>query len=271
MTEKPKISIIGAGISGLTVAHELIKKGFLVDIYEKDEEAGGMAKSKRTKNNVPTEHSWRGYGPFYYNFFDIAKQIPVSVSEGFNQYTKSEVQQHNKIDDLWTIFRNEVYDITDFVSSHPGGNIILNAGGKDVEDVWNSMGYSWHANNQLVLNVLSNRKIGTLVENFSEKKTVYDNLNKKRINFDLLNNENYKQVIPSITDLIYIIFFLSKYIFSDNRRKDFYKLKLEPILKKNLSKDGYHYFIDFLAGPGYGFDKNTISIGHYALFIEFHL
>ena len=51
------------------------------------------------------------------------------------------------------------------------------------------MGYSWHANNQLVLNVLSNRKIGTLVENFSEKKTVYDNLNKKRINEKSINEK----------------------------------------------------------------------------------
>ena len=79
-----KIIIIGAGISGLTVAHELVKKGFEIEIYEKDNEAGGMAKSFRNKNNIPTEHSWRGYGPFYYNFFEISKQIPINIRENFN-------------------------------------------------------------------------------------------------------------------------------------------------------------------------------------------
>ena len=66
-----KIIIIGAGISGLTIAHELVEKNFDIEIYEKDNIIGGMAKSIRTKNYVPTEHSWRGYGPFYYNFFNI--------------------------------------------------------------------------------------------------------------------------------------------------------------------------------------------------------
>ena len=63
------INIYGAGISGLTIAHELIEKGYQVHIYEKDLEVGGMAKSKRTEENVPSEHSWRGYAPFYFNTF----------------------------------------------------------------------------------------------------------------------------------------------------------------------------------------------------------
>jgi uncharacterized protein with NAD-binding domain and iron-sulfur cluster len=78
------ISIFGAGISGLTIAHELSEKGFEVFVYEKDENIGGMAKSKRNKNNLPTEHSWRGYGSFYHNTFDILKRIPIkSICETF--------------------------------------------------------------------------------------------------------------------------------------------------------------------------------------------
>lgn len=270
MERKPKIAIIGAGISGLTIAHELIKKGFIVDIYEKDSEVGGMAKSKRTKENIPTEHSWRGYGPFYYNFFDIAKQIPLDLKEKFNQYTIEEVQQHDTLNDLWTIYNNNVYDITGYVSRHPGGSTILNAAGKDIEEVWNSMGFGWHASNQRILNRLEEFKIGSLVENYNEK-TVYDNLNTTKITFDLLYNENIKMKRPTIMDQIIIFFIFGKFILSDKRRKDFYKKRLDPILKKYLSKSGYHYYADYLAGPGYGFDKNTMSIGHYALFVEFHL
>ena len=66
-----KVVIIGAGIAGLTAAHELVDKGFQVEVYEKGEVAGGMARSVRTSKGVPSEHSWRGYAPFYFNAFEI--------------------------------------------------------------------------------------------------------------------------------------------------------------------------------------------------------
>ena len=72
----PHIAIFGAGISGLTVAHELAERGFRVDVYESSEAVGGMAKSRRLANGVPTEHSWRGYAPFYRNLYAMMKRIP---------------------------------------------------------------------------------------------------------------------------------------------------------------------------------------------------
>lgn len=72
-----KIIIFGGGIAGLTVAHELIEKGFKVTLIEPDQILGGMARSRRENNGIPSEHSWRGYGPFYSNTFDILKRIPI--------------------------------------------------------------------------------------------------------------------------------------------------------------------------------------------------
>jgi hypothetical protein len=71
------VIIFGGGISGLTTAHELIDKGYSVSLYEKDDHLGGMAHS-RMENDIPSEHSWRGYAPFYRNVFDIMKRIPIS-------------------------------------------------------------------------------------------------------------------------------------------------------------------------------------------------
>ena len=75
----PNVIIFGAGIAGLTVAHELLEKGYSVELHEKIDEIGGFARSRRLsgKDDMPTEHSWRGYGPFYCNFFNIAKRIPT--------------------------------------------------------------------------------------------------------------------------------------------------------------------------------------------------
>ena len=267
-----KIIIIGAGISGLTVAHELIKKGFEIEIYEKDSVAGGMAKSFRYDNGIPTEHSWRGYAPFYFNFFEISKQIPINIRERFDEYTIEEVRQHNTLDDLWTIYRNNVYDITNFVNSHPGGNIILQAGGKRLEDVWEEYGMEWHNGNDRVLNVLESYKIGSLVEAYSSK-SVYDNLNRNRLNFKFLYNQNNDKKSHDLSyfDYLYLFFLFGKVILSDKRKIQYFNTRLDPLIKNNLSKPGYHYIADYLAGPGYGFDKNTMSLGHYATFIEYSL
>lgn len=47
-----KIVIIGAGFSGLTLAYELVKKGFSVHIYDKKSQVGGMVSSPPALNGV---------------------------------------------------------------------------------------------------------------------------------------------------------------------------------------------------------------------------
>ena len=69
--------MFGGGIAGLTACHELIDKGFKVNLYERSDSLGGMARSS-VHDGVASEHSWRGYAPFYFNFFNISKRIPTS-------------------------------------------------------------------------------------------------------------------------------------------------------------------------------------------------
>ena len=269
-----EVIIFGAGISGLTVAHELNEKGYKVTIYEKNSIPGGMARTFRYKNGVPTEHSWRGYAPFYYNTFELMKRIPLKSLENFsNQFTIDEVRKHNKIDDLWTIYKGDVYDITHFVQSHPGGKSnILRCAGKDVEEVWRSLGYTFHINNNHVISHLTEVKVGTLIETF-EKKTVFDNLNKDRLKFKYLFNKSISGREPRLNfkDMIFLFYLFGRVILSDKRKKEYFEVRLDPIIKKYLSKDGYHFISDFIAGPGWGFDKNTMSLGHYATFVEYSI
>ena len=72
------VAIYGAGIAGLTVAHELVRRGWQVRIYEANAEAGGFFRSARkaADDNIPSEYSWHGMGPWYHNVFDLLKQIP---------------------------------------------------------------------------------------------------------------------------------------------------------------------------------------------------
>jgi len=81
------IIIFGGGISGLTLAHELVKKDFKILIIEKDVDFGGMARSRIEENSIPSEHSWRGYAPFYKNTFQIMKEIPFNDKTIYDNLT----------------------------------------------------------------------------------------------------------------------------------------------------------------------------------------
>ena len=173
---KKKIIIFGGGISGLTIAHELLDKGYKVTLIEKDKLIGGMVRSRREFNNIPSEHSWRGYAPFYKNTFEILKRIPY------------------------------------------------------------------------------------------KNKTVYDNLSVP-IEFYILRDKiaTYKPNL-NIIDKSIITYYALKYYLSNKRKQKYYRIKLIPLLKNKLSKDGYDFLIEFTAGPGYGMEKKDASIGHFVKF-----
>lgn len=55
---------------------------------------------------------------------------------GFNEkevkeYSLDEIKKHNKRDDVWIIVKDRVYDVSEYVDDHPGGDAILNDAGDD--------------------------------------------------------------------------------------------------------------------------------------------
>lgn len=76
----PTVVICGAGIGGLTAAHELARRGCKVVVYERNDIVGGLARSsylKRGNKKYPTEYSWRIYGTGYKNLLRVLKEIPL--------------------------------------------------------------------------------------------------------------------------------------------------------------------------------------------------
>lgn len=72
------VAVFGAGIAGLSAAHELVRRGYTVAVYEAGPEAGGFFRSARLPRHraMPSEYSWHGMGPWYHNVFDLMRQIP---------------------------------------------------------------------------------------------------------------------------------------------------------------------------------------------------
>lgn len=53
-------------------------------------------------------------------------------------FTAAEVAAHNSASDCWLILDGKVYEVTDFIPSHPGGKAILKGCGKDATQMFSS-------------------------------------------------------------------------------------------------------------------------------------
>lgn len=77
-----RVAVLGGGVAGLTVAHELAERGYSVTVYER-KAYGGKAKSMYVpgtgtdgRRDLPGEHGHRGYFGFYRHLPDTLGRIP---------------------------------------------------------------------------------------------------------------------------------------------------------------------------------------------------
>lgn len=59
------------------------------------------------------------------------QEMPKKMMEQVKLFTLDEVARHNSINDCWTVISNDVYDLTQYINRHPGGDEILRACGQD--------------------------------------------------------------------------------------------------------------------------------------------
>jgi sulfite oxidase len=91
--------------------------------------------------------------------------IDMSKSEtDFPIISRSEVERHaSRETGVWVTYKGSVYDITDFVDSHPGGSEkIMLAAGKDIGPFWSV--YQVHLSVNAAKELLADMQIGRLSE-----------------------------------------------------------------------------------------------------------
>lgn len=83
-----RVVILGGGIAGLSAAHELVERGFEVEVYEKRDVFGGKARSvdvpdsaENGREPLPGEHGFRFFPAFYRHTFDTMKRIPYGDND----------------------------------------------------------------------------------------------------------------------------------------------------------------------------------------------
>lgn len=130
--------------------------------------------------------------------------------------TWDEVAQHNQLHDCWLVVDGDVYDVTDWVAHHPGGNIIGTLAGEDASVMIKSA----HFND--ISNILQRYKIGH-IKNYQSnflsqtddflltlKNRVKQHFTEQKIDYRNTSN-SYRSIIYTILLLLccwYCLYFL---------------------------------------------------------------
>ncbi|PIN99687.1 hypothetical protein COT72_05425 [archaeon CG10_big_fil_rev_8_21_14_0_10_43_11] len=81
------------------------------------------------------------------------------------EYSANEVAVHNSVQDCWMIINQNVYDVTAYVSAHPGGPTILDGCGIDATELFETRpSGSGTPHSQGARNILARYFIGTLTQ-----------------------------------------------------------------------------------------------------------
>lgn len=91
-----KVIILGAGVAGLSAAHELVERGFDVTVYEAKPIFGGKARSVPVsgtgmlgRGDLPGEHGFRFFPHFYKHVIDTMKRIPIDSNRTVHDHLVS--------------------------------------------------------------------------------------------------------------------------------------------------------------------------------------
>lgn len=83
-SDRNKVIVVGAGVAGMTAAHELAERGMAVTVLERRAVAGGKARSFPVAGTgsdgrppLPAEHGFRVFPAFYRNLPDTMGRIPL--------------------------------------------------------------------------------------------------------------------------------------------------------------------------------------------------
>jgi uncharacterized protein with NAD-binding domain and iron-sulfur cluster len=80
-----RVVVLGGGVGGMSAAHELVERGFEVEVYEPKQVPGGKARSIYVtgtgtggRRDLPGEHGFRFFPSFYKHLPDTMKRIPFA-------------------------------------------------------------------------------------------------------------------------------------------------------------------------------------------------
>lgn len=98
------------------------------------------------------------------NSIPISPPLPSSPSSQNDKlitYRRIEIESHNtKEKKIWVTYKNGVYDVTNFIANHPGGEEkLMLAAGKDLSSLWKLLPFKFHFQSPLGITYCINYSI----------------------------------------------------------------------------------------------------------------
>ncbi|NPC70111.1 FAD-dependent oxidoreductase [Corallococcus exiguus] len=118
----PSVIVVGGGVAGLTVAHELVERGFEVQVFDTRTAWGGKARSQPVagtgtngRRDLPGEHGFRFYPRFYRHVIDMMQRTPAapgSATPSVEQHLKATTESAIALidEDTWYRFSRRKLD-----------------------------------------------------------------------------------------------------------------------------------------------------------------
>jgi len=92
--------------------------------------------------------------------------VAMGLAKDWPKLSWDEIQQHDSKESLWIVAGNDVYDVTNFLQSHPGGTSALLRRGGGARDCTED----YHFHSRSGRKQWAQYKIGILLEPWSKKK-----------------------------------------------------------------------------------------------------
>jgi cytochrome b involved in lipid metabolism len=67
---------------------------------------------------------------------ELAPTATSTLEDGKKGIPMETVAEHASAEDCWMVINNNVYNVTDFVASHPGGKSMIGGCGKDASELF---------------------------------------------------------------------------------------------------------------------------------------
>ncbi len=102
----PEVIILGGGVAGMSAAHELIERGFAVQVFERHVQyVGGKARSVNVPGSeklpqgkfLPGEHGFRFFPGFYKHVIDTMQRIPFKKNDGTTATVSDNLIEVNRV------------------------------------------------------------------------------------------------------------------------------------------------------------------------------
>ena len=81
-----------------------------------------------------------------------------------SSFSMNDVAKHNNQNDCWMVIEGKVYDVTNYIDSHPGGRVLVNFCGQDGSLAFATKGKKNKPHKPKAFEVLKTLYIGDLVQ-----------------------------------------------------------------------------------------------------------